>query len=471
MLKATSILKPAMDAAMMEKHNKEEHLKAKSRKLSVKEGSCFSVMDGFALQNVTPFALAIGATNAEIGLLTSIPSLVANFAQLWTAKAMERWPRTRMITLGVFLQAVMWLPILCLGVLYFVFDIHAMLPTVLILFYTLLMLFGSFIGPAWTSLMSELVTTNSGKYFGTRNRICGAVSLVALVIGGIILDHFKAAGMIIIGFGILFFTAFIARSVSAYTFTRMYEPTFKPSTNYYFSFKDFVKQMRHNNFGRFAIFDALITFAVNIGSPFVAVYMLSNLHFSYTIYTIIGVGSSVATLVFMPVWGKFADRYGNLTTMKITGWFVPLVMVLWALSPLVVPYGTTMLVVYLFLTNILSGFAWSGFNLSTTNFLYDAVTRERIGLCAAYTNILNGLSTFIGALLGGILASMVMPFGISAIIGVFIISAILRFASVIWMQTRVKEVRPVQPFSVRVAREKLIALSPEKVLRYFDFKS
>lgn len=448
----------------------DEEKKAAARSLSVKEGATYSVMDGFGLRAITPFALQIGASNAQIGLLTSIPAIIGNVSQLWTAKAMERASRKRLVAWGVFLQALMWLPILGLGVLHFVFEVRDFLPTTFIVLYTLLALFGAFVGPVWMSWMSDLVTSNGGSYFGRRNRICGIVALLSMLLGGLLLDTFKTAGHILIGFAVLFGVSFLARSFGAYLFTRKYEPQFQHTDDYYFSFRQFVAQMRHNNFGRFAIFDAFVSFAVAIGSPFVAVYMLRELQFSYTVFTIVGLGSVTTTLLFMPAWGKFADRYGNLTTMRITGLLVPVVMALWAASPLVKAYAPALLVPYLVLTDAFSGLAWSGFNLSTTNFLYDAVTKQRVALCAAYTNILNGAGTFLGAAIGGLVASLVMPYGLSALIGVFIVSGVVRFLGWLMLMAFVREVRPVQPFDIKTARQKLIALSPGKVFDYLDLR-
>ena len=449
----------------------EETKKAAARTISVKEGCTYSVMDGFALRNVTPYALALGASNAHIGFLSSIPSLIGNIGQLWTSKAMERYPRKRIVITGVLLQALMWLPLLGVGALYFIFHItNTWIPIAIIAIYTLLILFGAFIGPVWMSWMNDLVRTNAGAYYGRRNRITGIVALVAALIGGLVLDYFKQYNLLI-GFVVLFGIAWIVRSFGGYLFTKQYEPRFKHEEGYFFSIKDFVKRMRHNNFGRFAIFDAAMSFAVAIGSPFCAVYMLSNLHFGYFTYTLVTFGGATAQLLFMPAWGKFADRYGNMKVMRMTGLLVPLVMFLWALAGVVNNYAPLLIVPFLMLTDFFSGFSWAGFNLSTTNFLYDAVTRQRLSLCAAYTNILNGLGTFLGAILGGFLATMhAGPLGINAVIFVFIISGIGRYVAAIWMRKKVQEVKPVQPFTHKEAREKILALSPRQVLSILDLK-
>ncbi|MEK6918157.1 MAG: hypothetical protein AABW51_04375 [Nanoarchaeota archaeon] len=102
---------------------KEEQLIEKTKKISVREGSAYSMMEGFGARYTTPFALAIGANNTQIGLLSSIPSLLGSFSQLYTLHEMDKWSRKRIVFIGVFLQALMWLALIGVGALYFVLDI------------------------------------------------------------------------------------------------------------------------------------------------------------------------------------------------------------------------------------------------------------------------------------------------------------------------------------------------------------
>ncbi len=429
-------------------------------------------MDGFALRNITPYALALGASNAHIGFLTSIPSILGSAVQLFTPKLMERTSRRKIVSRGVLLQAFMWLPILLIGVMFFVLGWKSSwIPLSLIIAYTTLVVFGGITGPAWNSWMRDIVTTNIGAYFGKRNRICGSVTLVAALAGGLILDQFKDTN-IFLGFIILFFCAFLARTAGGIYFTRKYEPELKTEEGYYFSFFEFVKHMRHNNFGRFAIYEAVMSVAVNIGSPFVAVYMLKQLGFSYTTFTIVTLGSASMTLLFMPAWGKFTDKYGNLAVVRITGFFTAGVMALWAASPLVLAYAPKLIVPYLFLTDAFSGFIWAGFNLSTANFLYDAVTRQRVSLCTAYQNVLNGTGVFIGAAAGGLISSLVpINFIVGPLISVFILSAVMRLGVAALMIRKIHEVRPAEPMKVRLVVERLVSMSPEQMLKYMDIKN
>jgi MFS family permease len=306
---------------------------------------------------------------------------------------------------------------------------------------------GATAGPVWNSLMKDIVKENQGEYFGKRSRITGFIGILSMIIAGIILNFFEKDNFF--GFFIILLIACIGRLCSGYMFTKQYEPELKLKESYYFSPLQFVKKMSSNNFGRFVILVTGISFATAIAAPFFAVYMLRDLNFSYIEFTIVTLSSPLATLIFVPFWGKFADKYGNLKVLKITGYLIPLIPAYWLGTLLIIPYNSIILLVaYLFIFEILSGFAWAGFNLCSVNFIYDAVTRERIALCATYYNILTAFGTLIGGLLGGILASQSQIFGIKSILFVFFLSGILRFFLFVITVKEVKEVRSIEDFGI-----------------------
>src|SRR3989338_11584143 len=92
-----------------ESYIEEDKLKEEARKISLKEASSYSLMDGFGLRYITPYALALQLSRLQIGLLSSLPALLANFSQIFTPKLMEKHSRKKIVFLGMFLQSLMWL--------------------------------------------------------------------------------------------------------------------------------------------------------------------------------------------------------------------------------------------------------------------------------------------------------------------------------------------------------------------------
>lgn len=422
-------------------------LKEATKKLSVKEGIASGIMDGAGVKYITPYALAIGANNAQIGFLTSIPTLLGTFSQLFTHNAMEKFSRKKVMVLGVFLQALMFLPLIFLGYLFFYGGIdHGFSATLTIVVYTLFTIFGSFISPAWNSLMKDDVEKDRGNYFGNRARIADFIGLIVMLMCGIILNSFANSNLFY-GFFILFGIAFVARLVSAYLLNKHYEPRLKLEKGYYFSLTQFIKKVPESNFGKFSVAISLINLGTYLASPFFSVYLLKELGVNYAIWTLIVVFNILGGLAFMPFWGRFSDKYGNLKVLKLTGLLIPTIPLFWFGTLFVGKIGFTIAIIYLILVEIFSGFVWAGFNLCSKNFIYDAVTREKVALCISYYNILNGAAIFIGATVGGLIASINFNFfGVSSILILFLISSLMRLIFYFVLMPKVKEVRGVKEY-------------------------
>lgn len=449
---------------------KEMKLKEATKKLSIKEGIASAIMDGAGVKYITPYALALGANNTQIGFLTSIPSLLGNLSQLFTHNAVEKFSRKKIIAVGVLLQALMWIPIIILGYLFFYKNFnHGLSATLVILFYTLFTIFGSFISPAWNSVMRDDVGKNRGKYFGKRGKIVDFTGLIVMLVCGFILNYFNGINLFA-GFAVLFGIACISRLISSYLLSKHYEPKLKLKDGYYFSFWQFIRRVPQSNFGKFTVGVSLITFASYIASPFFSVYLLKNLEINYALWTLILVGNILGTLAFVQLWGKFADNYGNLKVLKITGKLIPLIPLLWFLTFFVIKINFVLAIFYLIIVEIFSGFLWGGFNLCSKNFIYDAVTRAKTGLCISYYNVLNGIGVFLGATLGGFISSVNFDFfGVGAILFVFLLSSLMRIISYFVLMPKVKEVRGVKEYRQgKFERElrNVIIPSPFKYARF-----
>lgn len=397
------------------------------------DGAFASAMLGFTEQYITPFAIALKATSAQIGMLVAFPSFISSLIQLKSADVTEHLKsRVRIITIFVFFQAFMYIPVLLIP---FIFKENRVLW--LILFITLAASFNAFPGPAWASLMADHIPSKSrGKYFGWRNRLLGMITVICAFLAGFILNIFGKDKLT--GFIIIIGLASAARFVSWYNLSRMYDPPMKITKEHYFTFWDFIKKGRESNFAKFVLYVASISFAVNMSGPFFAVFMLRDLNFNYATYTVIVTTATIATLLTIGIWGRHADLVGNMKVIRLTSFFIPLAPILWLFSQNIV---------YLILVQVFAGFVWAGYNLSVFNFVYDAVTPEKRTRCVAYLNVINGSAICIGALLGGFLAKTLPPIMGHRIITLFLLSGILRAIFAVLLLPMIKEVRRVEKIS------------------------
>ncbi len=399
----------------------------KTLKFSFWDGFFASCMSGLVSDYITPYALALKATSGLIGILNAAPNFVSSLIQLKSADLTEAFKsRKKIIVLFVLLHALMGIPIILTP---YLFKGHAVL--FLIIFVTLFTSLNAFALPAWASLMSEYIPVRKrGKYFGWRNKTLGMVAIICAFISGFILHYFK--DNILKGFLVIFFAALCCRIVSWYFLTRMYEPPFKTAKGSYFSFFDFIKRAKASNFAKFVIFTACLNFCVNLASPFFSVFMLRDLRFNYLTYTFVVVSATITQIFLFGRWGEHADKIGNLRVLKFTSFIIASLPFWWIINQHPV---------YLMCVQVISGFAWSGFNLCAVNFIFDAVTPEKRTRCIAYFNFMNGLALCAGALLGGYLLNILPVFFRFKMLSLFFISSVLRFAAVFLFSGKIKEVR------------------------------
>ena len=138
------------------------------------------------------------------------------------------------------------------------------------------------------------------------------------------------------------------------------------------------------------------------------------------------------------------------TDSLLTSIFLPVIPFLWLLSHNVI---------YLVLVQIFAGFFWAGFNLSVSNFIFDAVSPEKRTRCIAYFNVVNGTALFSGALIGGFLMKWLPALLGYKILALALISGLLRIGSAL-LAGRVREVRSVREVSARDLFYSVIGVRP-----------
>lgn len=454
----------------------EDKIKEKSLRISIQEGCANAVSEGFGHRYITPYALALGASNAIIGLLVTLPSLIGSFSQLFSYNLLKVTTRKKAIIAAVTTQAIMWLPLMTLGIILMILHTNGQaasisanlsFPLLLVFLYSALVLTSSLTSPLWSSWMRDLLGDNIGEYFARRSKTMSFFALISMAIAGFILDYFKQTNLFL-GFTIIFFIAFLGRLISSFLLRKQYDPKYGFDNRNYFSFFAFVRKAKETNYGHFTIYIGLMLFVVAIASPFFAVYQLKNLGLSYILYTGLLVTALLSTIVFLPLWGKFTDRFGNLTALSITGYIIPLIPLAYLLVPALLKISFLTAIIFLFLVEIISGFSWAGFDLATGNFAYKEVSREKMPLCISYSNLIYAIGMFLGATLGGFLSTWV---GVSSpdfnILGIiypsililFLISAILRFSVSAIMLPKIHEIVKKEKFEFSKLQKELSSLN------------
>ncbi len=424
-------------------HN-QDFLKDKGLRLSYFEGIFSGWMAGLTQEYLVPFLLFLGGGNSLVGALSALANLSAALVQVRGPDLTERL-KSRKLTVGL---AVL-VQILVLAAM----AVVALTRNGTTLFIILVLLFsaaGALAAPAWGSLVSDLVPEKTrGAYFGWRNRNIGFITVCAGLSAGLVL-HATNGTNPALGFLFVFSLACGFRLLSWLFLMRMKEPSFQPVASDHFTLYDFVSRAKKSNFARFVLFISLMSFSVNLASPFFAVLMLRDLSFSYLLYSVITITATFTMLLVIQRWGRHADWIGNLRVIRFTGPLIGVIPLLWIFNR--DPW-------FLFAAQIFSGFLWAGFNLCSANFILDAVTPAKRVRCLAYFNLFNGLALSVGALVGGFLVRILPPLFGYRILTLFLLSGVLRMA-IGFAAAFVKEVRPAQPVASHELLFSMVGIRP-----------
>ncbi len=423
---------------------KSDPLTERSLRHSLKDAAAYATMFGAGETYLSAFALFLKATPPQIGLLVSLPTLLASFVQLLSAWLGRRTGRRKGIILGgAGLQALAWLPIVLLP-LFFPAAAVPLLIGAVVLYQC-----GAHLAtPQWGSLMGDIVAERRrGRFFALRTRIVSMVTFVSLALAGTVLHVFDERGRALTGFIVIFGAAMLGRIISVYHLGRMHDPPGHVAALEVPLGRGSLERLIGSNFVRFSLFFALMQFSVAISSPYFSVYMLRDLEFSYAQFMMNSGMSVLVQFLTLNRWGRISDIFGNRRILSTTGMLLPLMPLLWMVSP---RFG------YLLVVQALSGLAWAGFTLSASNFLYDLIAREKRVTYLAIHNILASTGIFLGALIGGYLA-ITLPARVdvagftwawlSPLLGVFAVSALARTVVLLLLLPRIREVRRVRPIS------------------------
>lgn len=423
-----------------------------SLKFSFYDGIFASAMLGFTENFWVACAEATKVSALRAGLVSTFPHLISSFTQSAAGQITEKLGG-RLHTLKK-LVAVQWaslFPLIFLFLLPQNFQ-YSLLMLCAIFF----SIGGSLPGPAWLSLMSDHLPAKSrGKYFGWRNRILGSISFGCGLFAGQILNLLKRNALL--GFSIIFASAFMARLISWLFLIKMYDPPIRTNHNVNNhstipeSFLEFVRNPGKTNFVKFALFTACFHFSVNIISPYLAVYMLRDLQYTYATFSYVVFAATLSSIFGMKVWGELSDQFGSLRIVQATTIYISIIPILWFVSsePL-----------WLVLVNTTAGFAWAGFQLCSMLFVFSEVPPAFRTRAIGYMAALNGIATFLGSYLGGSLLNFLPVIRASSFMGLFLISGAGRIATVVYFLKRLKETGSREHISTFVLYADALGVQP-----------
>ncbi len=341
----------------------------------------------------TLYLEALGATNTQIGLMSSMTNLILLLTVLpgaWFSEKIGSQKKAVLITSGgisrFFLLVSVFLP-------YWFSGQTAVLPVIAA---RLMVDTFNILGvPPWTALAAGIVPMqHRGKFFATRNLIMNISTMVTTLAVGRLITVVGKPG----GFQVAMAVAFVAGLAGTFVYMRIKEPpTDKSAVPQSYSPKSLLETLKTDtNLRNYSIFLFLWNSTISLAGPFFTIYLVRDLKATTDV---VGVLAMITTLTGLPAtyfFGKLIDRWGGWKAQVLTGFLIPIYPLLWLLAD--TPWGAAP--AFLF-----DGIVWAGYNLASFTFMLTLASPSQLTLYNAIIQVMVALGATIGASLGGIMIS------------------------------------------------------------------
>ncbi len=361
------------------------------------ETTWFGVLNGIAVTFVSVFALRLGATTAQVGLLTALPALVNVVWLIPAARIIERQRRRLpLILLAGFLQRFGYLLMAAMPFLLASGRVEA-----LIFINTLITLPTAVINTAITSLIPDLTSPERrGQVISVRWLLLSAMATMAALFGGKLLDLMPVPlnYQVLLGAGALLsllslvylrrirVPGAVLRGRAVRAWQRISWQPMRNSLSGIWS---------HRNFVRFALASFVFYWGLYLPAALWSVLRVRDLGASDTWIGLIAVVVDASTIAGYFSWGKIGAKRGNRWVLIVTAIGVAAYSFLTALVPTIA---------WMIPTSILGGFAWSGCNLALFNVMLGVCPAERRPTYVALYTALMNVTAFAAPMLGAALS-------------------------------------------------------------------
>lgn len=356
------------------------------------DGFFASAADNIVATYLVVYMVALGATQTQIGLMSSLSSLSAALLLLPGAMMVERVGHRR----GMVLAGGGWarIALLLLAILpLFVHESALIYLAIAVAISRDAMINLSF--PAWMSLTSDVVPIEGrGRFFSSRNFIMGLSGILMTFAAGQVITRMEQPA----GYQVAIFAAFAIGIFSVLSFSRLKEksqPLAYPRTKVSLTPRALLGELAaQREFATFAAVTALWNFSLNIAGPFFNVYMVTELKADASMVGLAAIASSAATMLAQRKLGELNDRWGARRLTVISGLLIPIAPLVWAFI------NAPWQVIFI---NLLSGALWGGYNLGSFNYLLQITPDERRARFSALFQIIVTVSLALGAALGSLM--------------------------------------------------------------------
>jgi len=370
---------------------------SKNTRSIVFDGICTMAMNALvAGPFLAAFALALGASHWEIGLISAIAFLSMPM-QLVGLYAVDRWKqRRRLVVVCALTARLLWILIVCLPFLPEKDSVRFLLAVLVCIG-----LIAAIPGPAWHSLVRSWLPADSlGKVFSKRLAWGTVIGLTLTLAGGFFVDAWPnlTGRPPFEAYSALFFIGVLFGLMGVRVLTHLPEPPTEGERSE--SLRALIGlPLRDASFRPLLAFIAFWNFSINLATPFFVVFMLERLLLPMRAVTAFIVLQQLMSVLSVRIWGILGDRLSNKAVLVTTVPLAITAVAAWSFTTLPERYALS--IPLLIAIQIGIGFSLAAIPLSITNL---ALKQSPPGLTHAYmmiADLVGAPSGAIAPLIGG----------------------------------------------------------------------
>jgi MFS family permease len=348
---------------------------------------------------LTAMAIHMGATNFQLGLFAALPTFTTIF-QLASIWLVQKWNNRKVITSAFNLLAR--LPLIAIGLMPLLFTGTTTIQVLLVLLF-FQHIFGDIAGASWNSWMKDLIPGERlGSFFSKRSRMAQTLNVTLSLATAMGIDYVKAhyPAHEITAYTTLFLTGGVLGMLSVFLLLRTPEPAPLPMNDKVL--KLFGRSLKNKNFRHLLAFNSLWAFALNLATPFFAVFMLKTIGLPLSYVIGLAIVSQLSSIAFLKLWGTYSDRFSNKT---IIGICAPLyITCILAFAFTAMPSSKLTVIAILMAIHVVSGLSTAGINLALSNIGIKLAPKNEAIVYISAKNMLVAFSSTIAPIVGGLLA-------------------------------------------------------------------
>ncbi|ATP38613.1 MFS transporter [Solibacillus sp. R5-41] len=359
-------------------------MRTHNEKMSIYHGMASAVAANMSNSYIPIFAMTIlGATNYQVGLISSLPPLVTLFMTLPAAILLNKAIKQKKLVAFSILAARFVL----LLIAFVSYVPESIASWILLLLIAIMSIPNTLANMGWQSFIGNIIEDHRrAHFFSDRNRLLTIVGLVVTLTIGIVM---KDATTSKIAYQILFMLTFLIGIIELYFLLKHDEPIREVSIE---KKRAMDWSIFKNN--RYVLF-LVVALGFNVGWQMAwGLFNIYNVRYAEaTIFwvSMFNVGSMIAQIFSFSLWRKWSLKYGN---MRVFVW----VAFGMSSAPLLTVLSTNHY--YLVAMNMLAGFFVAGTTLILFNLLLENSPSEIRTYCITTYNVLLAIIAFASPQIG-----------------------------------------------------------------------